>query len=107
MRQLLILFGIAITLLATSLHVDAAAHPCNVRYAGEVQAFETDGTQESDGQKGPCSVCLTHHHCSNVATYNTNAALDSVSWSMPIYSEGIHRSLSSRSDDPLLEPPSA
>lgn len=107
MRQMLFLFGIVLTLLATSLHVEAAAYPGETHSTAESQASDANHDQESGGGKGQGCACICHHHCSNAATPSTDSVLESISWSMPIFSEGMHRALSSRSDDPLLEPPSA
>jgi hypothetical protein len=107
MRQMMFLIGTVFTLLATSLHVDAAAHPSDMEFSIVDQTLDSDDDQEGGTHKGQGGACLAHHHCSNVATPNADPVLEPVRWGAPIFPEGTHRALSSHSENPLLEPPSA
>lgn len=107
MRRMMFLIGIVFTMLATSLHVDAAAHPGEMHYTDGVQFSDTDGDQEGGSQKSQGGAGLAHHHCSNAAMPCIHSVLEQVNWSAPIFSEGVERALVSRSANPLLEPPSA
>ncbi len=108
MRQMIILFGLLVALLATSLHTDGAAHPVNTRFACMDQAFETNGDQDGTDHKGQAgSGVVHHHHCPNVATPSASAELKPVSLIIPMFPDGIHRALASVSLAPPIDPPSA
>ena len=110
MRRAALLLFVLFAMLSASLHPAEAAHLVNDEHNGAahlVVGHDDAGTPDDSGGSDQNDDGLTHHHCPSAWVPDAASAIAVMPLGNTLLANGVVAALRSRSDDPLLEPPSA
>lgn len=115
MRRAALLFFVLFAMLSASLHPAEAAHLVNDEHNGAAHlavGHDDVGTPDAEtpddsGGSDQNDDGLTHHHCPSAWVPDAGSAIAVMPLGNTLLANGVVAALRSRSDDPLLEPPSA
>lgn len=110
MQRALILFALMFAILGASVHSVEAAHAMtggDINAAHAVHSHDADDAHDDAGQDNQGDDGAMHHHCPSAWVGDAAIPVETVDCAAaPLIAAG-YTALSSRANDPLLEPPSA
>lgn len=108
-QRAIIFIALIFAMLAATLHPASAAHPVAPTDLASVHAHDHDhGAQpDSDDPDGESEDTLAHHHCPAAWVPDATPRIEPMPCIDAVRVAARYGELPSRSDDPLLEPPSA